>query len=73
MITMMYFSRKSDRAITTLVGPGSSPPKSANILAKVGITKTRITPTTITAIDMMVTGYTMAPLICFLSFIAFSM
>ena len=53
---MKYRARKFEAAMTTRVGKGSSAPRLVNRAAKVGMTFSRMTATTIAAIVMTATG-----------------
>ena len=52
----MYFCMKSLMPITSMVGAGSVPPKSVNIFAKIGMTQTIRTDTTMMATPTMAAG-----------------
>ena len=56
IMTTMYCCMKSLTAITNRVGAGSVPPKSVNILEKIGMTQTIRTDTTMMATPTMAVG-----------------
>ncbi|OQC70124.1 MAG: hypothetical protein BWX47_00640 [candidate division Hyd24-12 bacterium ADurb.Bin004] len=72
MMKRKFAMKNSDRATTTLVGPGRSPPRSENICAKIGMMKMSITEMTRARTIMTTMGYIMAVLILDLRLAAFS-
>ncbi len=71
--TMKYFRVYALKARTNWVGAGKACPKSENMFPKIGITYMSKTVVTMRATAQIVAGYTIALLICLLSFITFSM
>ena len=69
---IIYFCINRLRSITNWVNPGSEPPKSENIFAKIGITQTNRTDTTMMATAMMAIGYAIADFIWAFSLAFFS-
>ena len=67
-----HCTKNFDIAITTSVGPGSSPPKDLNTSSKAGMTKIMITVSTTKATTMTAMGYISADLILLLMAIVFS-